>query len=88
MCSICIIVLCNILLAIVILFVLFLLVISLSVSFELGFLIIPLISSKFPVVVSVFDICFTGFVTAVTTILPVLFLYLNTVIVTAGTFEP
>ena len=26
--------------------------------------------------------------TALTTILPILFLYLNTVIVTAGTFEP
>jgi hypothetical protein len=36
----------------------------------------------------VFDICFTGFGTALTTILPILFLYLNTVTVTAGTFEP
>jgi hypothetical protein len=33
---------------------------------------------------SVFDIYFTEY----GTILPILFLYLNTVIVTAGTFEP
>ena len=31
---------------------------------------------------------FTEFGTALTTILPIFFLYLNTVIVTAGTFEP
>jgi hypothetical protein len=36
---------------------------------------------------SVFDIYFTEFGTALTTILPILFLYLNTVIVTTGTFE-
>ena len=36
----------------------------------------------------VFDIYFTEFGTALTTILPILFLYLNTVVVTAGTFEP
>jgi hypothetical protein len=35
-----------------------------------------------------FDIYFTEYGTALTTILPILFLYLNTVIVTAGTFEP
>jgi hypothetical protein len=33
-------------------------------------------------------IYFTEYGTALTTILPILFLYLNTVIVTAGTFEP
>ena len=37
---------------------------------------------------SVFDIYFTEYGTALTTILPIVFLYLNTVIVTAGTFEP
>ena len=37
---------------------------------------------------SVFDIYFTEYGTALTTSLPILFLYLNTVIVTAGTFEP
>ena len=37
---------------------------------------------------SVFDIYFTEYGTALTTILPILFLYLNTVIVTAGIFEP
>jgi hypothetical protein len=31
---------------------------------------------------------FTEYGTALTTILPILFLYLNTVIVTAGDFEP
>ena len=31
---------------------------------------------------------FTEYGTALTTILPILFLYLNTVIVTAGAFEP
>jgi hypothetical protein len=36
----------------------------------------------------IFDIYFTEYGTALTTILPILFLYLNTVIVTAGTFEP
>jgi hypothetical protein len=35
-----------------------------------------------------FDIYFTEYGPALTTILPILFLYLNTVIVTAGTFEP
>ena len=35
-----------------------------------------------------FDIYVTEYGTALTTILPILFLYLNTVIVTAGTFEP
>ena len=35
-----------------------------------------------------FDIYVTEYGTALTTILPKLFLYLNTVIVTAGTFEP
>jgi hypothetical protein len=37
---------------------------------------------------SVFDIYLTEYDTALTTILPILFLYLNTVIVTAGTFGP
>ena len=37
---------------------------------------------------NVFDIYVTEYGTALTTILPILFLYLNTVIVTAGTFEP
>ena len=36
----------------------------------------------------VFDIYLTEYGTALTTILPILFLYLNTVTVTAGTFEP
>jgi hypothetical protein len=36
----------------------------------------------------VFDIYFTEYGTALTTVLPILLLYLNTVIVTAGTFEP
>ena len=36
----------------------------------------------------IFDIYVTKYGTALTTILPILFLYLNTVIVTAGTFEP
>ena len=36
----------------------------------------------------VFDIYVTEYGTALTTILPILFLYLNTVTVTAGTFEP
>jgi hypothetical protein len=35
-----------------------------------------------------FDIYVTEYGTALTTILPILFLYLNTVTVTAGTFEP
>jgi hypothetical protein len=34
------------------------------------------------------DIYVTEYGTALTTILPILFLYLNTAIVTAGTFEP
>ena len=34
-----------------------------------------------------FDIYFTEYGTALTTVLPILFLYLKTVIVTAGTFE-
>ena len=37
---------------------------------------------------SILDIYVTEYGTALTTILPVLFLYLNTVTVTAGTFEP
>ena len=37
---------------------------------------------------NIFDIYGTEYGTALTTILPILFLYLNTVIVTAGTFEP
>ena len=37
---------------------------------------------------NVFDIYFTEYGTALTTVLPILLLYLNTVIVTAGTFEP
>ena len=37
---------------------------------------------------SIFDICVTEYGTALTTILPILFLYLNTVTVIAGTFEP
>ena len=36
----------------------------------------------------IFDIYVTEYGTALTTIWPILFLYLNTVIVTAGTFEP
>ena len=35
---------------------------------------------------SVLDIYFTEYGAALTTVLPILFLYLNTVIVTAGTF--
>ena len=35
-----------------------------------------------------FDIYFTEYGTDLITILPILFLYLNTVIVTAGDFEP
>ena len=38
--------------------------------------------------VKVSDIYFTEYGTALTTVLPISFLYLNTVIVTAGTFEP
>ena len=37
---------------------------------------------------NIFDIYITEYGTALITILPILFLYLNTVIVTAGTFEP
>ena len=37
---------------------------------------------------NIFDICVTEYGTALTTILPILFLYLYTVTVTAGTFEP
>ena len=37
---------------------------------------------------NIFDIYVTEYGTALSTILPILFLYLNTVIVTAGTFEP
>jgi hypothetical protein len=37
---------------------------------------------------NIFDIYVTECGTALTTILPILFLYLNTVTVTAGTFEP
>ena len=39
---------------------------------------------------NIFDIenIFTEYGTALTTILPILFLYLNTVTMTAGTFEP
>jgi hypothetical protein len=37
---------------------------------------------------SIFDIYVTEYGTALTTILPILFLYLNTVTATAGTFEP
>ena len=37
---------------------------------------------------NIFDIYVTEYGTTLTTILPILFLYLNTVIVTAGTFEP
>ena len=36
----------------------------------------------------IFDIYGTEYGTALTTILPILFLYLNTVTVTAGNFEP
>ena len=36
----------------------------------------------------IFDIYVTEYDTALTTILPILLLYLNTVTVTAGTFEP
>jgi hypothetical protein len=36
----------------------------------------------------IFDIYVTEYGTALTTILPILFLYLNTVTMTAGTFEP
>ena len=37
---------------------------------------------------NIFDIYVTEYGTALTTILPILFRYLNTVTVTAGTFEP
>ena len=37
---------------------------------------------------NIFDIYVTEYGTALTTILPILSLYLNTVTVTAGTFEP
>jgi uncharacterized phage infection (PIP) family protein YhgE len=37
---------------------------------------------------NIFGIYVTEYGTALTTILPILFLYLNTVTVTAGTFEP
>ena len=37
---------------------------------------------------NIFDIYVTEYGTALTTILPILFLYLNTDTVTAGTFEP
>ena len=37
---------------------------------------------------NIFAFYVTEYGTALTTILPILFLYLNTVIVTAGTFEP
>jgi hypothetical protein len=37
---------------------------------------------------NIFDIYVTEYGTALTTILPILFLYLNPVTVTAGTFEP
>jgi hypothetical protein len=37
---------------------------------------------------NIFDIYVTEYGTALTTILPILFLYSNTVIVIAGTFEP
>ena len=37
---------------------------------------------------NIFDIYVTEYGTALTTILPILILYLNTVTVTAGTFEP
>jgi hypothetical protein len=37
---------------------------------------------------NIFDIYVTEYGTVLTTILAILFLYLNTVIVTAGTFEP
>jgi hypothetical protein len=36
---------------------------------------------------NIFDTYVTEYVSALTTILPILFLYLNTVIVTVGTFE-
>ena len=37
---------------------------------------------------NIFDIYVTEYGTALTTILPIFFLYLNTVTVTAATFEP
>ena len=37
---------------------------------------------------NIFDIYVTEYCTALTTILPIWFLYLNTVTVTTGTFEP
>jgi hypothetical protein len=37
---------------------------------------------------NIFDIYVNEYGTALTTILPIFFLYLNTVIVTAGTLEP
>jgi hypothetical protein len=37
---------------------------------------------------NIFDIYVTEYGTALTNILPILFLYLNTVTVTTGTFEP
>ena len=42
----------------------------------------------FPLSKNIFDIYVTEYGTALTAILPILFLYLNTVTVTAGTFEP
>ena len=37
---------------------------------------------------NIFDIYVTEYGTVLITVLPILFLYLNTVTVTAGTFEP
>ena len=52
------------------------------------------VSTKMSMFLSMCDVkvfltfTFTEYGTALTTILPILFLYLNTVIVTAGDFEP
>jgi hypothetical protein len=50
-------------------------------------MLVSAIFRQFDCCFGLFDICFTEYGTALTTVLPILFLYLNTVIVTAGTFE-
>jgi hypothetical protein len=50
--------------------------------------VVPLIINFSTELTNIFDIYVTEYGTALTTILPILFLYLNTVTVTAGTFEP
>jgi hypothetical protein len=48
----------------------------------------PFASINFPEEQNIFDIYVTEYGTALTNILPILFLYLNTVTVTTGAFEP